>query len=94
MNVYAVPFVRPVTTIALDVRRGAPPGDAVTVYTVIGAPPFEAGAAKLTVPPAGRYRRQPATPVGAPGTVAGVTGLDGADAGPVPTAFVAVTVNV
>ncbi len=37
------------------------------------------------------------TAVGAPGTVAGatgVTGFDAADAGPVPTAFRAVTVNV
>jgi hypothetical protein len=34
--------------------------------------------------------------VGAPGTVIapGVTGVDGAEAGPVPTAFVAETVNV
>jgi hypothetical protein len=32
--------------------------------------------------------------VGAPGTVATVTGFDAADAGPVPTAFVAVTVKV
>ncbi|MBK7743707.1 MAG: hypothetical protein IPI40_08510 [Betaproteobacteria bacterium] len=34
------------------------------------------------------------TAVGAPGTVAGVTAADAADAGPVPTALVAVTVNV
>jgi hypothetical protein len=34
------------------------------------------------------------TPVGGPGTVAGVTGLEAADAAPVPAAFVAVTVNV
>jgi hypothetical protein len=32
--------------------------------------------------------------VGAPGTVAGVTALDADDAEPVPTALVAVTVNV
>ena len=32
--------------------------------------------------------------VGAPGTVVGVTLLEAAEAGPVPTAFVAVTVNV
>jgi hypothetical protein len=31
---------------------------------------------------------------GRPGTVAGVTGLDGADGRPEPTAFVAVTVKV
>ena len=34
------------------------------------------------------------TAVGASGTVAGVTGLDDDDDGPVPTAFVAVTVKV
>jgi hypothetical protein len=66
------------------------------VYCVITAPPSEAGAAKLTV-----TAPSPAdtnTPVGAPGTDAppplGVTGLDSADGGPVPAAFVAVTANV
>ena len=34
------------------------------------------------------------TLVGAPGTVIGVTAFDAADAGPVPTALVAVTVKV
>jgi hypothetical protein len=34
------------------------------------------------------------TEVGAPGTLPGVTLLEGADARPVPIAFVAVTVNV
>jgi hypothetical protein len=34
------------------------------------------------------------TPVGAPGTVAGVTELDGLEAGLAPTAFVATTVKV
>ena len=34
------------------------------------------------------------TPVGAPGTVDGVAGADGAEAGPVPMPLVAVTVNV
>ena len=55
-------------------------------------PPFEAGAVKLTVACA-----LPAVAVafvGASGAVAGVTGLEGADDGPVPTALVAVTVNV
>jgi len=53
------------------------------------------GAAKLIVacPSPG----VPTTPVGAPGAVAptmGVTTFEGADGGPVPTKFVAVTVNV
>jgi len=59
---------------------------------VIGAP-FAADAVKLTL-----ALPEPAvaalTPVGAPGTPAGVTAFDGFDAGPVPFAFVAVTVNV
>jgi hypothetical protein len=59
---------------------------------VIALPPFDAGAVKLTVacPLPGV-----AVPiVGAPGSVAGVTLLDGADAGLVPFALVAVTVKV
>jgi len=36
----------------------------------------------------------PTTEVGAPGTVAGVTDADVLEAAPVPTAFVAFTVNV
>jgi hypothetical protein len=59
---------------------------------VIALPPFEAGAVKLTV--AWALPATAVTPVGAPGTVAGVTLLDTADAGPVPIALVAVTVNV
>jgi hypothetical protein len=54
--------------------------------------PFEAGAVKLTVawalPPVA------VTPVGALGAVYGITGLEGFEAGPVPVALVAVTVNV
>jgi hypothetical protein len=61
---------------------------------VIGLPPLLAGADQLTVadplPPTAD------TPVGAPGATAacGTTAFDAAEAGPVPTAFVAVTVNV
>ena len=59
----------------------------------MGLPP-SAGAVQLTVaePLPGRAD----APVGAAGAVApaGVTAFDGADAGPVPTALVAVTVNV
>ncbi len=54
--------------------------------------PFDAGAVKFTV-----ARTLPAvaiTGVGMPGTPFGVTAFDGADGGPVPSAFVAVTVNV
>ena len=68
------------------------PGLEVTVYEVIGLPPFEAGAVKLTV--AWALPAVAETPVGAPGTVAGVTLFEGDEAGPVPMALVAVTVNV
>ncbi len=59
---------------------------------MIAEPPFDAGGVKVTdawpLPPV-------AVPtVGAPGTVATVTEFDAADAGPVPTALVAVTVKV
>jgi hypothetical protein len=54
-------------------------------------PPFETGAVKLTV--AWALLATAITPVGAPGTVAGVTLLEEAEGDPVPIAFVAVTVN-
>jgi len=54
--------------------------------------PFDAGAVKLTWALA--LPGDALTPVGAPGTVYGVTGLEAADVGLVPFAFVAVTVNV
>jgi hypothetical protein len=94
-NVYVVPFVRPLTVIEL---QGAvhvpvmPPGEDVAVYEAIGAPPSLAGAVKATLACALPAVAGPI--VGAPGTVAGVTLFDAADAGPVPTPFVAVTVNV
>jgi hypothetical protein len=89
-----VPFVSPVTVIGLAVPVPVlPPVLEVTVYDVIALPPFDAGAVKLTV--ADVILATAATPiVGAPGVVAGVTLLEAADAGPVPTAFLAVTLNV
>jgi hypothetical protein len=56
-------------------------------------PPLE-GAVQVTV--ADPLPAVAVTPVGAAGTVGatGVTAFDGAEAEPVPTAFVAVTVNV
>jgi hypothetical protein len=59
---------------------------------VIAEPPFDAGGVKAT-----ETCPLPAVAVptvGVPGTVAAVTEFDGADAAPVPTAFVAVTVKV
>ena len=55
-------------------------------------PPLLAGAVQVTVAEA-----LPAvadTPVGAPGTVAGVTAVEAAEAAPVPAPLVAVTVKV
>jgi len=63
-----------------------------TVYEVMAEPPFDAGGVNATV--ACPMPGVALLIVGAPGTVAGVTLLEGADASPVPTAFVAVTVNV
>ena len=69
VNVYAVPFVKPVTLIGLDAPLAvAPPGLAVTVYVVIPAPPFDAGAVKVTL--AEPLPAVALTEVGAPGTTA------------------------
>ena len=69
-----------------------PPGEDVAVYEVIGEPPVDAGGVKVTV--ACEIPAVAVPIVGGPGTAAGVTLFEGADAGPVPTAFVAVTVKV
>ena len=59
---------------------------------MIAEPPLSAGAVKLTV--AWPLPAVAVTPVGASGTVRGVTAFEAADGGPVPAAFVALTVNV
>ena len=69
-----------------------PPGDEVTVKPVIGAPPVGVvGGVQDTV--AWPLPATAVTLVGASGTTE-VAELDAAEAGPVPTALVAVTVNV
>jgi hypothetical protein len=68
------------------------PGLQVAVKLVIGESPFDAGGVNeiVALPLPGV-----AVPmVGAPGTMAGVTLFDAAEAAPVPTAFAAVTVKV
>jgi hypothetical protein len=55
-------------------------------------PPFAAGAVNVTA--AWAFPAVAVPILGAPGTPAGVTLFDGADAGPVPTALAAVTVKV
>jgi hypothetical protein len=63
-----MPFVRPRTVSGLDGPVAVcPSGFDVTVYEVIGLPPSEAGAEKLTV--ACELPAVALTPVGAPGTV-------------------------
>ena len=102
LNVYAVPFVNPVTVV--EVAGGAPvivvgacataPMNGVTVYDVIALPLFAGRRPRLTV--ADAFPAVADTPDGAAGAVGplGVTAFDAADAGPVPTPFVAVTLNV
>jgi hypothetical protein len=94
VNVYAVPFVRPVTVQLVDAEvHWSEPGDEVTVYPVIAAPPFEDGAVHDTTDwPFALELAE--TEVGAPGTVDGTAAADAAEAAPVPMAFVPVTLNV
>ena len=93
VNVYVVPLVSPVMVHEPDdpvTVHVAPPGEAVTVYEV-GVPPVD-GATTVTV-----AWPLPATAVGFPGSPGGkvgVTAEDAADADDVPSALVAVEVNV
>ena len=93
VNVYAVALTRLVQDAVVPLTTHTPPeGDDATLYPVIATPPLNAGAVQDTVAEA-----MPAlavTPVGAPGTVRGVTALDGAEGSELPTAFTARTVNV
>ena len=94
-NVYAVPFVRPVTVAVRVVPPTvtvAPPGLAVTRYSVVSIPPVEDGAAQLTI--ACALPAIAVTLVDAPGTVAGVTTLDALEDAPAPTALIPTTVKV
>ena len=93
VNVYGTPLDRPAITIGLpDPVPVRPSGLEVTVYEVIGEPPSDAGAEKVTdaVP----SLADTAVMAGEPGAPVGVTDDDGADDGLVPSAFVAVTENV
>ncbi|MGB7962835.1 MAG: hypothetical protein WCF12_07750 [Propionicimonas sp.] len=89
-----MPFRRPVIVheVAPAVVHVVPPGAAFTVYAVITDPPFLAGATHLTAEEA--FDALALTPVGAPGTVRGVTRTDGSDCAERPAAFRASTVNV
>jgi hypothetical protein len=93
VNVRGVPFVKPVTVAVrtLPTVTGLPI-DGVTVYPVIADPPVEAGAIQETftefIPGTAE------TPVGAPGTVRGVTGAEAEEFKEVLTEFIAFTLNV
>jgi hypothetical protein len=83
--------VRPVTVTG-EPAAVALNGPQLTRYDVMGEPPLDAGGTKRNVncPLPGTV----ALIVGAPGTLAGVTVFEGADARPVPIEFVAITVKV
>ena len=68
------------------------PTDGVIMYPVIGEPPFDSGAFQETV--ADALPATTETPVGAPGSVAGVIAAGANDAEELPEEFIAVTVNV
>ena len=94
VKVYAVPLANPVTVhdVAVVVVHESAPGDEVTVYPVIGDPPFDTGAFQVTV--ASAFPGVALTLVGAPGIVRGVMDVDSTDAGELPAAFTAITVKV
>ena len=91
-----MPFVRPftVTGTAVTAEPVIPPGAEVTTYPVIALPPLEVDERNLTV--ACPFPLTAVTAVGALGVpaAAGVTEVEMSDAGPMPTAFVALTVKV
>ena len=98
VNVYAVPFVKPVMLQANGFGNGAinsqdpPAGDEVIVY-LVGADSAEfAGAVNETV--AAPFEAFAITLLGASGFAIGLTAIDAGDEEVVPVAFVAVVVNV
>ena len=92
VNVTAVPLVRLSVADKRFLTVTGLPTDGVTVYPVIAKPPFEAGAVHDTVAEA--LPREAETPVGAPGTVAGVTDAETEEAIEEPTEFLATTVKL
>jgi hypothetical protein len=79
VNVYEVPFERPVTVqLVVEVVQVNEPGVDVTVYPVVGLPPVEAGATHDTA--ACAFPDTADTDLGTPGVVAGTTTPDASDA--------------
>ena len=68
-----------------------PFGEVIKEYWVTGLPPLDEGAFQLMV--AWPFPAIAVTLVGAPGTVKGVTALEGDEADPYPAVFAAVTVK-
>ena len=95
VNMYVAPFDRP-DILQLVAPAGAlhvrPPGEAVTVYPVIAAPPLFVGAIQETeaFPSPPEAERD----VGDPGTVAGVAIVETVEDSESPMPLVAITRNV
>lgn len=97
LNVYVVPFVKPVNVqerfrVFTHAAGAVTAGDEITVYPVIALPPLDPGALQLTTEDA--LATVPLTPVGAPGGAAGMTLDEATDGREFPCEFVAITVNV
>ncbi|MGB7962837.1 MAG: hypothetical protein WCF12_07760 [Propionicimonas sp.] len=93
LNAYVAPFSRSPTVqeVSPVVVHVMPPGLAIAAYPVIGAPPSDTGGVQVTSAEA--LPAAALTPVGAPGTVRGVTSSDGSDCAEVPATLPATTVN-
>ena len=88
-----MPLVRPVTVTDVPVIAALPPaGLELTLYEVMALPPFDAGAVQETA--ADALPAVALTAVGAPGTLAGVTLLEAAEAVLEPIALWATTEKV
>ena len=93
VNVYGIPFARPLVVVELLVDIDVnPPGLLVTVYFVIVEPPFDIGADQYIV--ASVFPGVPKTLVGSSGTVEGIIADDAIDADELPIILIATTVNV
>ena len=93
VKVTGVPSVRPGTVAVKTFPTvTASPREGVTVYPVTSEPPSDAGAVQVTT--AERLPATADTPVGTPGTVAGVIGDEGEEAEESPRLFLATTVKV
>lgn len=97
LNLYEVPAVSPVTVTVpepdWETVPVIPPNSEVAKYCVIDEPPLDTGAVKATVTEVDPVTVT-APMAGAPGANAGTIEPDSPDAAEVPTAFLAVTLNL